>query len=1014
MSDRQGIPRWSLVERVIAPLTRSYARKKRILLPLTFLALVLSVFLGSLEQLLRDLHEYGGERSGTPALANELFAGPDPDHTARVVTRWRDAAEVAGAELDWILGPYVIVDTVFVLVYATLLGMLLVMLKEKLGRPEPPATGADLTPYRRPVVIALGALAGLALADIAENAAIAAVASESLSGFFYDAFVWALWLAFRAKLLFGLLLLATGGLAAITFLVQRSDIRKPAFAALSVVRGQLIVVAALFAGLFFLDQAVDALRRWYEEPEDAIFAILMLGWLSFLMLVSARELLAKSAARRTGTESPGTLMALGVVLLGAALVSGLVFEAWIGLATLGALLVVLGILSRLVDGIPATGAGRDVGAAAGWVPLTLALVVLVLPVLALVRAIAAPVVLGDPRLLWLLVPIGAFVALTVVLVVWHERLGLFWQRRKPRRAFVWGTLALIALVFLRLIHNPWRTSEAFGAIAFLGAFLIVLAFVLHFLVRRAEELRPPDIVTLLRFRCTPVILIAVVWVLATAYVDRETSYHDARTIAATPAALRVHDGVTPQDALARWQAREAATGEAQPLLFVAAAGGGIRAAYWTATVLSCVLEGKGEPAVCREGGERANERGTPSLFAASGISGGSLGLASYFAHLTDDVSQGWQRERLDDDYAAALFAWMLFVDFPSTLVRRTGGDDRAAILEQAIERSWVDNLADQPLWRVWWGGAPSVEGSRMADGLLESWEAQSPRRPLPILMLNGAKVQDGCRLNVSVLDAAIEPVVAEDETFTEDCLSLRLFEAGEDEAADAAARRPEWALATTDDLLTYLCRDQREMQGDVRLSTAVMLSARFPYALPSGRLTRCRGNNPSPANVVDGGYFDTSGASPLVELWGSLAPIVSDANLAHLRPESAGAPPACIVPYFLQIDTGYADPVKRSDQSPSELLVPLLTARRARDAREHNARQAAALLFSGAPETGLDVPVRYAHVYPHAHPGARAPLGWTLSLTAREELEEQLVRNAAEIRKVRRWLASQRECPTTP
>jgi hypothetical protein len=41
----------------------------------------------------------------------------------------------------------------------------------------------------------------------------------------------------------------------------------------------------------------------------------------------------------------------------------------------------------------------------------------------------------------------------------------------------------------------------------------------------------------------------------------------------------------------------------------------------------------------------------------------------------------------------------------------------------------------------------------------------------------------------------------------------------------------------------------------------------------------------------------------------------------------------------------------------------------------------------------------------------RAPLGWTLSDAAQDELDEQLRNNEEEIRKVRNWLSNDTECP---
>jgi hypothetical protein len=179
---------------------------------------------------------------------------------------------------------------------------------------------------------------------------------------------------------------------------------------------------------------------------------------------------------------------------------------------------------------------------------------------------------------------------------------------------------------------------------------------------------------------------------------------------------------------------------------------------------------------------------------------------------------------------------------------------------------------------------------------------------------------------------------------------------------------------------------------------------------PSGRIHRC--GQPSHAvATVDGGYYDNSGASPLVELWNRLEPAV-----AKLNRESEGA---CVVPVYLQIDNHYkGSPTSPGGRAVPELLVPPLAAIATRDSHENDGRQAAAIEFSQArqfaafdSDDGPPVP-RYAHVYPRAHPGTEAPLGWVLSDASMEDLTAQLrgPGNAAEIAKVRRWLSPGLRC----
>jgi hypothetical protein len=282
-------------------------------------------------------------------------------------------------------------------------------------------------------------------------------------------------------------------------------------------------------------------------------------------------------------------------------------------------------------------------------------------------------------------------------------------------------------------------------------------------------------------------------------------------------------------------------------------------------------------------------------------------------------------------------------------------------------------------------------------------------------------VTDGCRFNTSLLESAIRSAPAPDQSPVDDCLSLRPFELDPSNGCDPPHRpdcryvspteRRDWVFAATKDLDATLCSDQvrhgRMITEDIRLSTAALLSARFPYVSPSGRIT-CKGRSTPTSYVVDGGYFDTSGASTVVELWQALQPTVAQYN----RQANSDT---CVVPVFLQIDNHYSEPQgPKPDARPSELLLPPNTYNRVRDAREANAREAAALEFSGPMAAGEEahsadgkLADRIAHLFPRAHPGTQAPLGWTLSNASMKDLHKQLTNkfNREEIAKARAWFA---------
>jgi hypothetical protein len=165
--------------------------------------------------------------------------------------------------------------------------------------------------------------------------------------------------------------------------------------------------------------------------------------------------------------------------------------------------------------------------------------------------------------------------------------------------------------------------------------------------------------------------------------------------------------------------------------------------------------------------------------------------------------------------------------------------------------------------------------------------------------------------------------------------------------------------------------------------------------------------------VVDGGYFDTSAASPLVELSSGLRPSIDAYNRR--------ATDSCVVPFMVQVDNGYdsPDPPPR-DRKPPELLAPKQARDVATQAWIANAKQAVAAAFTRPFSSGRTLAMaggwplsdRYVHLYPRAHPGVQAPLGWALSNAAREDLRAQLSspENAGAIAEIRAWFEAGPTC----
>src|SRR5262249_38414442 len=344
-----------------------------------------------------------------------------------------------------------------------------------------------------------------------------------------------------------------------------------------------------------------------------------------------------------------------------------------------------------------------------------------------------------------------------------------------------GVVCAIAglAVLVAVVLDPWRTGHALGTLGLVAAFFVGAAAVGYLLIELSERFAAPQALAALRIERVPWFAFFLVWLLLAAVIDSTGTYYDVRVLNDRGALPKE----TPVEAYRTWT-KTNAHGKAVPLLFVSTSGGGIRAAYWTAIVLECVLEGTGADA-CGGGGEQApSRRADGAFFTASGISGGSLGLVAYDAPLANPgPGPDWPAKRLGDDYLAPTIGWALFVDLPFALLRRDGGTDRAEVLERGWERSWIDSK-----------GATST----LADGLVQRWR----QRPFPLLLLNGTKVQDGCRFETSVLDESIKLTQRSEnnETLVEDCLSLRLFERSSNHYVQPADRST-WTLASSEDLV---------------------------------------------------------------------------------------------------------------------------------------------------------------------------------------------------------------------
>jgi hypothetical protein len=261
-----------------------------------------------------------------------------------------------------------------------------------------------------------------------------------------------------------------------------------------------------------------------------------------------------------------------------------------------------------------------------------------------------------------------------------------------------------------------------------------------------------------------------------------------------------------------WDARiapgniKSLTGEApdvrKPMILVLSEGGGIRAAYWSAELLARI--------------QKDYPKFRENLFGISGVSGGSFGatifdslLKYYDQHPGENVApvqtggseksiiQKKTTEIVGKDFLSPIVACMLTREVVQLIIPvPISSFDHAKVFEETWEYQWQQAMKGD---------------NTFGEPLLSLWK-DDPDCKIPPLFLNSTQVEDGYPVALSHLQL--------ESDLPKDFYSYNL--------------------------------------GDVRVSTASLLSARFPYVGPAGTLLSQSGKT---IGLVDGGYFENTGAN---------------------------------------------------------------------------------------------------------------------------------------------------------
>lgn len=508
----------------------------------------------------------------------------------------------------------------------------------------------------------------------------------------------------------------------------------------------------------------------------------------------------------------------------------------------------------------------------------------------------------------------------------------------PRAWWVHGSAFLIILTVFTVFPELPGVLNAAGILIFACASWISIGSMLTFFSEK-----PPG-QNNLRAKPLPIFAALILALIGFGIINDN---HPLRQLNRLPPAVPIQPSLEAY--MADWLATSGdrcpeMAGKPQPMILVAAEGGGIRAAYWTASVLSALQDRY----PCFASG----------VAGLSGVSGGSLGSSVFAAQVAHRIGLApgadipeckdydgsvkndylsCSRSFLGRDFLSPTLAYLLFPD----LVQRflpfpVAFFDRAAALEKSWERTWRSIFKTSDFF-----AAPF-------DSL---WTGPGPAWRVPALFLNGTWAENGWRLISAPVQLGREEV--------------------------SAARN-------VIDLSDH----------PIRLSTAAHVSARFTYASPAGTLVK---DGRMAGHVVDGGYFENSGAATAGEILNASRRLLDSSGYRYARAtDTTDVVPILLVIRFqerasknqIELSSGMIPKPQVLLKETSVPLTTLLNTRSARgdfslDAIRIQMARVAYLQRGDAPKATVVEAVLHESQAP-------LPLGWSLSEVAQEEMAHQL------------------------
>ncbi|OAI28728.1 hypothetical protein A1351_11580 [Methylosinus sp. R-45379] len=474
---------------------------------------------------------------------------------------------------------------------------------------------------------------------------------------------------------------------------------------------------------------------------------------------------------------------------------------------------------------------------------------------------------------------AATAAAFVYFVMKRQRIAKFIGASMDLRWLTFASLHATTAVFVSALIWPFFLSDHAPRALLVPFLLGSLVLGASWLVRKGYETG------------RPLLLIAILF--AAGITAANTHLDDVRALPEASGAPSKEDRqIDITEAVRNWKAANGCTEtECPPALIVAAEGGASRAAYMAATVIGHLIDRDDDL-------HDAPQLSSPGrrVFAFSGVSGGAFGSAIFRAALADaaekdaptppcvnsarvwvgahehrDPTKSWRdclQLLVAGDYLSPAFVGLGFRDNFSPrkffFGEESWMEDRAALLEKSWERHY-DFVTNAAYKKDYWTGELIQTGEPCASGAATGMcrrlgyaRATPAGKWAPLLLLNGTSVDSGTRIIGTDL-ISTRPAPATNSR-------APLYPAAYDffEMISTPCKTPQGDMcpaAAQGDKDVAALRDG----PDILLSTAALLSARFPVISPAGTL-RAKGDGSHGDRVVDGGYFDNAGLASALDV----------------------------------------------------------------------------------------------------------------------------------------------------